>query len=117
MEPVNIKTDSVAARFLHAAVVKADHAGLRRSMSGKLVAMVTFQINGVTVPFAAIAQQMASELAAQADQLANARAEELVIGAGLGEAMAELVTARMAVRRAIKQVREKAPDGKTVEVL
>lgn len=117
MEQVNVKADNVAARFVHAAVAKADNAALRRSVNGKLIAVVTFQINGVDVPFAAIAQQMANELVAQADHLANVRAEQMIVDSGLGPALHELASMRLAVRRVLQTVREVAPDGRTVETV
>lgn len=109
MEKINIKSDTTAARFLHVAASKADNAGLRRSMQGKLLAVVTFQINGITVPFEAVLDQMAREHVQQVDRLALEKAELLVTESGMEAALGELRDARMAVRRALQTVREKAP--------
>jgi hypothetical protein len=103
-EKIVPRSPTTAGRFITEAL------RLGKVRQDRLMVNVQLLVDGAEVPFTATLNVMAEQFQQALEEEAKVLAEELVMGAGLSEAIDTLREAQMGVRRVIQLVRAKAPD-------
>lgn len=109
-EKVVPRSPTTAGRFI------AEALRLGKVRQDKIMVNVQLLVDGVEVPFTATLDLMAEQFQQELEEQSKVEAVNIVMAAGLGEAIDTLRQAQMGVTRIIQMVRAKAPDPDDVHV-